>query len=43
MGMLVPKPYGFGLLTKVFVDIVKTTAKFSPSMTGSHIFITHLK
>jgi len=27
MGILVPKPYGIGLLTKVFDDIVKTIAK----------------
>ncbi|BFH74172.1 acyl-CoA dehydrogenase family protein [Sulfurisphaera javensis] len=40
MGILVPKPYGLGLPAKVFVDIVKTIAKASPST--AWIYVTHV-
>lgn len=40
MGILVPKPYGLSLPAKVFVDVVKTIAKASPST--AWLYVTHV-
>ena len=40
MSILVPKPYGMGLPARVFVDVVKTIAKASPST--AWVYVTHV-
>ncbi|MDT7876448.1 MAG: acyl-CoA dehydrogenase family protein [Sulfolobaceae archaeon] len=40
MGILIPKPYGMGLPARVFVDVVKTIAKASPST--AWLYVTHV-
>lgn len=40
MGILIPKPYGMGLPAKMFVDVVKTIAKASPST--AWLYVTHV-